>query len=102
MLSDAIQPIASAIRSTSASADAIQTGSERSTPCRRPVLMARSRPEELDEAALDLLVPLLELLGVDVQEFEIGQLRLVSRILKFGLAGISYFAVGSLLLQLAV
>src|SRR5262245_9122993 len=78
-LSDAIHPIGSAIRRTRASADAIQPGSERSTPCRRPVLMARSRAEELDEAALDLLVPLLELLGVDVQELEIGELRLVSR-----------------------
>src|SRR6185312_4931372 len=40
-----------------------------------------SSAEELHEASLDLLVALLELLGIDLQELQIAELRPARRIL---------------------
>src|SRR5437899_179711 len=72
--------------STSASAAAAHTGSERSMPSRRALTGTASRraagtltapgsrPEELHEALLDLLVPLLELLRVRGEELVLGEL----------------------------
>src|SRR5215467_8429474 len=91
----------SAISNTRASAEATQTGRERSRPCRRAKLTAGSGSEELDEPALDLLVALLELLGIDGQELEIRELRLVGRILHFGVTRVEPLAVGHYLLELA-
>src|SRR5438128_3839717 len=91
----------SAIRTTSARALAIQIGSERSIPWRRAKLMARSGAEELDEAILDLFVPLLELVRIHREELELGELRLVGGVLHLGMAGVEALAVRHHLLQLS-
>src|SRR2546422_9143980 len=91
----------SAIRSTSARADAIHTGSERSSPWNRARLIGRSRSEELDEAVLDLLVPLLQLVGLHREELELRELGLVARVFHVGVTGVEPLAVHHHLLQLA-
>src|SRR5882724_11702891 len=99
--------------STSASAAAAHTGSERSMPSRRTLTGTASRraagtltapgsrPEELHEALLDLLVPLLELLRVRGEELELGDLRLVVGVLHLGMARVEPFAVRQRLLEVA-
>src|SRR5881397_2361094 len=87
--------------STSASAAAAHTGSERSMPSRRTLTAPGSRPEELHEALLDLLVPLLELLRVRGEELELGELRLVVGVLHLGMARVEPFAVRQRLLEVA-
>src|SRR5262245_49349524 len=60
-----------------------------------------SGTEELDEALLDLLVALLQLVGIHVQEPELRELRLVVRVLHLGVTRVEPLAVGHHLLQLA-
>src|SRR4029434_723543 len=94
---------------TSAAAASSQTGAARSRPSQRrgrPRLAASAMigalgSEELDEARLDLLVPLLELLRVDRQELEVRQARLVGGILHLRMAGVEPLGVGQHLLHVA-
>src|SRR5262245_46210801 len=97
------------MRKISASAAPIHTSAERSNPDATPAgrLTAAlpegrpSRPEELHEALLDLLVALLELLGINAQQLEVGELRLVGRILHLRVARVEPLGVGHHLLDLA-
>jgi hypothetical protein len=57
--------------------------------------------EELDEARLDLLVPLLELLGIHRQELEVRQPGLVGRVGHLGMPGVETLGVGQHLLHVA-
>src|ERR1041384_1407598 len=88
-LTHASQPSGSAMRNPSASAAPTQTGSERSS------IIARgraSRPEELHEALLDLLVALEQLGGIHREQLELGELRLVGRVLHVRVAGVEPLA----------
>src|SRR5215467_10817578 len=95
--------------STSAAAATSQTGVARSMPSKRrspdgtaaSAMRGALGAEELDEARLDLLVPLLELLRVDLQQLQVLQPRLVGRVLHLGVAGVEALAVGQDLLDLA-
>src|SRR6185436_17042649 len=91
-----------AIRTNSPSAAPAQTGSDRSTAKRLASrgVSGGSGPEELDEAGADLLVALLEFLGVGGEELEIGQLGLVRGVLHLGMARVEALAVREHLLHL--
>src|SRR5713226_5682276 len=63
-----------------------------------PITEPHSGSEELDEARLDLLVALFQLLRVHVEEVQIGELRPVGRILHLGMSRVEPFAVRQRLL----
>src|SRR5215470_9276861 len=90
------------IRRTRAAAASTHTGAERSirssqagrgrsaigvesAPGSR-LTVAGSGSEELDEARLDLLVALLQLLGIDLEQLELGELGLIGGIGHVGVA----------------
>src|SRR5262245_14114764 len=58
-----------------------------------------SRSEELDEAFLDLLGPPLELVRIDRENFEVGELRLVRGIRHLGVGNVESLVVGEELLH---
>src|ERR1700730_1043461 len=101
------------MRRRRAAAAMIQTGAERSRPSSREgrgrtvtvssraIAGGGSGPEELHEARLDLLVALLQLLGIDEEELELAELRLVGGILDLGVSRVEAFGVGEGLLDLA-
>src|SRR5215470_17361859 len=100
MLTQASQPSGSAIRKASASALATHTGSERSSIIASRAGTRASRAEELHEALLDLLVTLEQFGGIHREQLQLGELRLVGRVLHLGVAGVEALAVGQELLQL--
>src|SRR5438445_13673341 len=80
------------MRNTSVSAVAIQTGSERSN-----VLGT----EQLHEALLDLFGALVDLVGIDHQHLQLGELRTIRWIRHVGMSDVEALAVGEDLLDLA-
>src|SRR2546427_12046975 len=101
------------MRRRRAAAAMIQTGAERSSPSSREgrghrvtvssraIARGGSGPEELHEARLDLLVALLQLLGIDEEELELAELRPVGGILDLGVPGVEAFGIREHLLDLA-
>jgi hypothetical protein len=92
------------MRKTRTRAAATQTGNARSRPSKRRGAAAGTatplRLRRTHEALLDLLVPLLQLLGIGGEEAEVGQFRLVGGVFHLGVAGVEPLAVRHHLLDL--